>query len=176
MKINILITLAMVLLLMTSSIAEAKPIVLPVTHGWDVLEDPKAKGFVIYSVTANRRACGPKLQITYILQGAKPLQKYDLALGIFGLPGDGLASFGAKRFSRAESTREGITATHDGFIVGTFATDRNGNGQSSVELDLAGVPAGTYNAQFTWTRLADQRGFYRTGTKYGQGFAQIVVP
>lgn len=150
--------------------------VLTVTDGWDVLDDPNARGYVIYSVTSAKRACNPKLQITYILQGAKPLQNYDLAFGIFNLPGDGLKSFGVPRFLRNTYTREEITATHDAFIVGKFATDRNGNGQTHVELDLAGVPAGSYNAQFTWTRLSDTRGYYRTGSKYGQGFGTIIVP
>ena len=64
----------------------------------------------------------------------------------------------------------------DSFIVGKFTTDKNGNGEAHVELDLTGVPAGSYNAHFAWTRLTDTRAFYRTGTSYGQGFAQIVVP
>lgn len=152
----------------------AKQTVLPVTPGWDVFD--AGTGYVIYSVTNSRRACRPKLQITYILQGAKPGQSYDLAVGIFNLPGDGLKFFGVPRLLRNTFTREGVTAIHDGFLVGKFTTDRLGNGEAHVELDLAGVPAGSYSAQFTWTRRSDLRGYYRTGTKYGEGFGTIVVP
>lgn len=170
----VMVVSLLLVLLAASASVHAQQTVLSVTPGWDVF-DP-GTGYVIYSVTSSRRSCQPKLQISYILQGAKPLQKYDVALGIFGLPGDGLTSFGVPRFLRNTFTREGVTALHDSFIVGSFTVDRFGNGQTYVELDLAGVPAGSYNAQFTWTRRTDTRGFYRTGTKYGQGFGKIVVP
>jgi hypothetical protein len=169
------LSLVFCLATISTSVFAQQKIAPPVTHGWDVKDDPKATGEVKYNVISKpgRR---PILQITYNLKGAKPLQKYDLAFGLFGLPGDGLKSFGVPRFLRETHTRELITATLDAFVVGKFQTDRFGNGQTHVELTLAGVPAGTYNAQFTWTRLADLRAYYRTGATFGQDFAQIVVP
>jgi hypothetical protein len=145
------------------------------TPGWDVF-GKLSKGEVIYNVTGNPGGRGAKLQITYMLKGAEPNQSYDLAFGIFNLPGDGMTSFGVPRFQRGTFTREEVTATHDAFIVGKFVTNRAGNGETHVTLDLAGVPPGSYDAQFTWTRRSDPRAFYRTGRKYGQGFARIVVP
>ena len=167
------VSLAFVLMTASPSV-HAQQNILPVKPGWDVFNP--GTGYVIYSVTNSPRTCRPQLQITYILQGAKPLEKYDLAVGIFNLPGNGLTSFGVPRFLRNSFTREGVTAMHDAFIVGKFTVDRFGNGQAQVELDLANVPSGSYNAQFTWTRLSDTRGYYRTGSKYGEGFGQIIVP
>ena len=167
------VSLAFVLMTASPSV-QAQQNVLPVKPGWDVFNP--GTGYVIYSVTNSPRTCRPQLQITYILQGAKPLEKYDLAVGIFNLPGNGLTSFGVPRFLRNTFTREGVTAIHDSFIVGKFTVDRFGNGQAHVVLDLANVPAGSYDVQFTWTRLSDTRGYYRTGSKYGEGFGKIIVP
>src|SRR6185295_6145980 len=157
-----------------SPVVNAKQTVLTVTPGWDVFDS--GTGYVIYSVTSAQRACKPKLQITYILQRAKPNQTYDVSIGLYNLPGDGLKSFGVARLQRASFNREGTEAMQDSFIVGKFTTDNFGNGETHVELDLTGVPAGSYDAHFAWTRLTDTRAFYRTGTKYGVGFGKIVVP
>ena len=145
---------------------------LSVKPGWDVF-DP-GSGQVMYKVTTNR--CRSKLQITFILKGATPLQKFHVGVGLYNLPGDGVKFFGVPRFSRSTHTREDVEATHDAFLLGEFFTDRFGNGRRSFDLDLSGVPAGSYDAQFTWGQLSDLRGHYRTGSKYGEGFAKIVVP
>lgn len=163
------------ILLASSSFVCAQQHIVSATPGWDVF-GKLSKGRVIYTVTGNPRARKSKLQITYILNGAEPNQSYDVAFGVFNLPGDGLTSFGVPRFQRGTYTREGVTATHDAFIVGRFTTNRAGNGETHVDLDLTGVPAGSYDVQFTWTRRTDTHAFYRTGTKYGQDFARIVVP
>lgn len=160
--------------LASSPMVSAKQTVLTVNPGWDAF-DP-GTGYVIYSVTGSQRACKPKLEITYILQRAKPNQSYDVSIGLYNLPGDGVKFFGVPRLQRATINREGTEAIQDSFIVGKFITDQNGNGETHVELDLTGVPAGSYDAHFAWTRLTDTRAFYRTGTKYGQGFGKIVVP
>jgi len=162
-------------LLVASPPVSAKQTVLTVKSGWDV-SDPGATGYVIYSVTSSQRACKPKLQITYILQRAKPSQTYALSIGIYNQPGDGVKSFGVPRFQHATFNPEGVEAIQDSFIVGSFTTDPSGNGESHIELDLTGVPGGTYDAHFVWTRLTDTRAFYRTGIKYGVGFAKIIVP
>jgi hypothetical protein len=153
----------------------AAPTKLSVTPGWDAFGP--GSGSVTYNLVAGPRR-QRKLQITYELKGAKPLQKYDLALGIFYPPnttGVGLKFFGVPRFLRETHTREDVTKTIDGFIVGKFNTDRFGNGQTHVDLDLSTVPAGAYDVQFTWTQLSDLRCHYRTGTKFGQDFAKIVL-
>jgi hypothetical protein len=168
-----LLSLLMVVLA-SSPTASAKQTTLPVKPGWDVFDS--GTGYVIYSVTSGQKACKPKLQVTYILQRAKPNQTYDISIGIYGLKTDFLKSFGVPRLQRASFTREGTEAMQDSFIVGKFTTDGSGNGQTNVELDLTGVPAGAYDAHFAWTRITDTRAFYRTGTSYGQGFAKIVVP
>ena len=172
-----LITFALIstVLLAPVVVVSAAPTVLPVTPGWDAFDD--GKGSVTYELISGPRR-QRKLRITYKLE-AKPLQKYDLAIGIFyppNTPGDGLKFFGVPRFLRETHTREDVTAIIDGFIVGKLNTDRFGKGQTHVDLDLSTVPAGTYNAQFTWTRLSDLRCYYRTGTKFGQDFAKIVLP
>jgi hypothetical protein len=166
--------LVSLILLASSSLVSAQQHV-SVTPGWDVF-GKLSRGEVIYNVTGNRGGRGRKLQITYMLKGAEPNQPYDVAFGIFNLPGDGMKSFGVPRFQRGTFTREGVTATLDAFIVGKFVTNPAGNGETHVTLDLAGVPPGSYDVQFTWTRRRDTHAFYRTGTKYGQGFATIVVP
>lgn len=171
-----LIAALTVLVLISSAGSANADTTLTVTHGWDAKDDPGATGTVVYSVFKDARGGRPKLRIAYSLKGAKPLQKYDLAIGLFGLSGDGLKFFGVQRFLRNTFTREDVTSVLDGYIVGSFMTDRFGNGKSNVELSLAGVPSGSYNAQFTWTRLVDTRAYYRTGTKYGVGFGQIIVP
>jgi hypothetical protein len=99
-----------------------------------------------------------------------------VGVGLYNLPGDGLKFFGVPRFGRAIHTREDVTAMQDAFVLGEFSTDRFGNGRRSFELDLSGVPPGSYDALFTWFQLIDNRGHYRTGSKYGEGFAKIVVP
>jgi hypothetical protein len=164
----------LVVLLVSSPIVSAKQTVLTVKPGWDAFD--AGTGYVIYSVTATQRACKPKLQVNYILQGAKPNQTWDLSIGLYNLPGDGVKFFGVPRLIRASTTREDVTAMLDSFIVGKFTTDRNGNGETHMELDLTGVPAGSYDVQFAWTRLTDTRAFYRTGAKYGVGFGKIIVP
>jgi hypothetical protein len=145
---------------------------LSVKPGWDVF-DP-GSGQVIYKLTTIR--CRSRLNITYILKGATPLKHYHVFIGLFNLPGDGVKFFGVPRFSRSTHTREDVKATHDAFLLGEFFTDRFGNGRRSFDLDLSDVPAGLYDAQFTWGQLSDLRGHYRTGSKYGAGFAKIVVP
>lgn len=173
-----LITFALIstILLAHGVFVSAAPTKLSVTPGWDVLDGP-GSGSVTYNLVAGPRR-QRKLQITYTLNGAKPLQKYDLALGIFyppNTPGSGLKFFGVPRFLRETHTREDVTKTIDGFVVGKFNTDRFGNGQTRVELDLSTVPAGTYDVQFTWTQLSDLRCHYRTGTTFGQDVAKIVL-
>ncbi len=166
-----LTVVALVVIVAASASAHGQEKVLSVKPGWDVF-DP-GTGQVIYKVTTIR--CRSRLHITFILKGATPLQKYHVGVGLYNLPGDGLKFFGVPRFGRAIHTREGVTAMQDAFILGEFFTDRFGNGRRSFELDLSGVPAGSYDALFTWTKLIDTRGYYRTGSKYGEGFAKIVV-
>ena len=168
-----LMVVALVVIVVASASANAQTI-LPVKPGWDVF-DP-GSGQVTYKVTTNQLRCRSRLQITYILKGATPLKHYHVFIGLFNLPGDGVKFFGVTRFSRSTHTREDVTATHDAFLLGEFSTDRFGNGRRSFELDLSGVPPGSYDAQFTWGQLSDLRGHYRTGSKYGEGFAQIVLP
>lgn len=166
-----LMVVVLVGIIAASASANAQTI-LSVKPGWDVF-DP-GSGQVIYKVTTNR--CRSRLNITYILKGATPLKHYHVSFGLFNLPGDGVKFFGVPRFLRETHTREDVKATLDAFLLGEFFTDRFGNGRRSFDLDLSGVPAGSYDAQFTWGQLSDLRGHYRTGSKYGEGFAKIVVP
>jgi hypothetical protein len=167
--------LVSLILLASSSFVSAQQHVVNATPGWDIF-GKLSKGQVIYNLTGSRGGRGLKLQITYILRGAEPNQSCDVAFGVFNLPGDGMASFGVPRIQRGTFTREGVTATNDAFIVGKFVTNSMGNGETHVTIDLAGVPPGSYDVQFTWTQRTDSRALYRTGRKYGQGFARIVVP
>lgn len=150
---------------------------LPVKPGWDLT--PKLqKGSVVYSVSGPRGRS--KLDLSYILVGAEPNQRFHVTIAVFDAnKPDGVKFFGVARFDHANYTREQKNATIDSFIVGAFRTDANGNGQAHFKLDLSKVPAGAYNVQFGWTKLLQDGGqnqcFYRTGEKFAQGFASIKV-
>jgi hypothetical protein len=158
-----------------SSLAPAQT-VLSVTPGWD-LTPPLQKGYVVYSGPA-QRGCPPTLDVTYILFGAEPNKSYKVTIGVFDAkPPAGIPFFGVKRWDHATYTREKITAQLDTFILGDFRTDGRGNGEAHFKLDLSSVPPGAYNVQFGWTVISTgAHGYYRTGQKFGQGFAVIKVP
>ena len=174
MLTSIFLTVVALVVIVAAKASANAQTVLSVKPGWDVF-DP-GSGQVTYKVTTNQLRCRSRLKVTYVLKGATPLKHYHVGIGLFNLPGDGVKFFGVPRFSRSTHTREGVTATHDAFILGEFFTDRFGNGQRSFDLDLSGVPPGSYDAQFTWFQLVDLRGHYRTGSKHGEGFGKIVVP
>jgi hypothetical protein len=169
------VSLAFILLALSSS-AHAQQTVLNVSEGWDIQPTKLTlnKGYVIYSVMGDR--CSPKLQITYILDGAKANDVSQVWAAFFNVPGDGLKFFSLPRFHHGTYTRESVTATNYSLIVGDFKTDPNGDGEAHFEVDLTGIPAGTYDVQFGWQTKPIGSVFYRTGTKYGVGFAQIKIP
>lgn len=165
-----------IIVLVTSPFLHAQQASLGVHSGWDKKDAPITSGYVIYGITTRGKCDGPKLLLTYGLRGAQRNTAYKLYIGLFNLPPAGLKSFGAPRFNHGVYTRDGITAQNDGFIVGDFKTNDSGDGEAHVELDLTGVPSGTYDAQFTWGTPSIGSIIYRTGEKYGIGFAKIKVP
>lgn len=168
------VSLAFMLLALGASV-HAQQVSLSVSPGWD--QRPRlSSGYVIYGVTSRGRCDAPKLLLTYVLKGAEANKAYKVYVGLFNLPEAGLKSFGVPRYNHGIYTRDGITARNDGFIVGDFQTNKDGDGEAHFELDLTGVPAGTYDAQFAWGTPAIGSILYRTGGKYGVGFGQIKVP
>jgi hypothetical protein len=155
---------------------QAQQVSLGVHPGWDKKDPPFTSGYVIYGITSRGKCDGPKLLLTYGLKGAERNTAYKLYIGLFNLPPAGLPAFGAPRYNHGVYTRDGITAQNDGYIVGDFKTNDSGDGEGHVELDLTGVPSGTYDAQFTWGTPGIGSIVYRTGDKYGVGFAKIKVP
>lgn len=150
--------------------------VLTVTPGWD-LKPPLQKGYVIFS-GPGQRGCAPTMDVTYILFGAEPNKTYQATIGVFNANQPaGITFFGVKRWGHASYTREDITALLDSFVLGDFRTDARGNGEAHFKLDLSSVPAGSYNLQFAWTVLSTgAHSYYRTGQKFGQGFAVVKIP
>jgi hypothetical protein len=168
---------ALAVLAVTSSVAAQT---LSVKPGWDIFDLKLQKGYVVYSLS-EQRGCAPSLDLTYILVGAAPNQSFHVTLGVFDAKGpDGVKFFGVPRLSRLSATREGNTAVIESFVVGAFRTDAAGNGQAHFKLDLSKVTPGAYNVQFVWAKLpadgGQGQGYYRTGEKYGQGFAVIKIP
>lgn len=162
-----------VIVLMPGPFLHAQQASLGVHPGWDTRDPPFTSGYIIYGITTPGKCDGPKLLLTYSLKGAERNTAYKLYIGLFNLP---LKSFGAPRYNHGVYTSDGITAQNDGFIVGDFKTNGSGDGEAHVELDLSGVPSGTYDAQFTWGTPGIGSVIYRTGEKYGVGFAKIKVP
>lgn len=172
-------SLAFVLLALSSSV-HAQQSVLSVSPGWDIsdLKPTLNQGYVIYSVAGDR--CSPKLQLTYILDGAgRNTELRDTSqvwVAFFNVSGEARKFFSAPRFHHGTYTRDQVTAENYGLIVGDFKTNSNGDGEAHFEVDLTGLPAGTYDVQFGWQTKPIGQVFYRTGTKYGVGFAQIKIP
>jgi hypothetical protein len=164
------------IVLAPSPFLHAQQASLAVHPGWDKKDPRFTSGYVLYGLTTRGKCDGPKLLLTYGLRGAESNTPYKLYIGLFNLPPAGLNFFGAPRYNHGVYTRDGVTARNDGFIVGDFKTNDRGDGEAQVELDLTDVPSGTYDAQFTWGTLGVGSIVYRTGEKYGVGFARIKIP
>lgn len=179
------VSLAFVLLASGSS-AHAQQTTLSVSPGWDFTPQVNGKGYVIYSVTGDR--CSPKLHVTYILDvdklDARPTNPSDARITnpsevwvtFYNLSDEARKYFSTPRFHSGTHTRDGVTSTNTGRALGDFLINPNGHGEAQYELDLTGIPAGTYDVQFGWQTKPVGRVFYRTGTKYGVGFAKIKIP
>jgi hypothetical protein len=164
---------ALLVLTALASFVGAQPQDAPVKPGWDVFPQT-GSGKVTYHKPGN----SDNLLLDFELKGAEPNQTYALGFDIFDLPEPGVPSFGVPRFRRGRFTREGVAATIDIFsLEATITTDANGNGKTKVrpplKLDPTAVPAGTYNIQFWFSRNGRFPVYYRTGDKFGQGFAAI---
>jgi hypothetical protein len=167
----LIVLLGFILLGSTTQVNGKGAVQLPVSPGWDLFPT-LLRGKVI----RNSPDRSSKLLLTYILVGAEPSTTYTVGFDIFNLPDPGVASFGVPRFARINQTREGTNATTDVFPVGTFVTDANGDGDAHFNLDLAGVPSGTYLLQYWWSASCCFPVSYRTGTSFGIGFDTITVP
>jgi hypothetical protein len=153
-----------------------------VTPGWDVKNLPLAERVYASVESSLRLASG--LRLTYRLQNAEPNQVYTVGFDIFDAHPP-VEYFGLDRWGgHSAYNREGEEHSVDIFVVALngFRTDANGNGEATfpplnqAPYDLSRVPSGIYNLQLFWAREAEFACFYRTGTRYGEGFVQIVIP
>lgn len=151
-------------------ITQPVPSIATVTAGWDHFERLSAG-----TVKLSTRML---LHLTYMLQGAEPNQTYTVGFDVFDVPAPGLDHFGVPRLGgQGQYDREDPTVHRvDIFLVGSFNTNKEGNGVAEFDLDVSGVASGTYDLQLTWSRGGTYPCYYRTGERFGLNFVRITIP
>jgi hypothetical protein len=159
-RASIGVIIALILLFTFVSIAFAKPGIhdkhqnddnganqVALFQGWDIQDWPLNKGKVIW----NSPDSTGKLQLTYILNGAKPNLNVQVGLIVVAQAGTQKSTmftgdpFGINTGFNPNVTREGQTISATTWDIGYIQTDEYGDG--SVHFNIYPNP-GEYNVQF----------------------------
>ncbi len=146
------------------------------TPGWDIFAVALTSGSVTWTASPG------SLTVVYQLTGSLPNGTYTGGAHFFPTnlaQCPFVSNFGAgiNPGNTCAGSREGVTASSDGWDFGVMHTD--GNGSATVQFNLSPRP-GTYRTQFTiryGNPCPPNCGVvYRTGGKFASSFTVITIP